>query len=279
MLSIGEFSKICQVSAKTLRYYAEIGLILPDEINPENGYRYYSIKQLKRMLFINRLKAYNFSLDEIKAILDAKEQGEEKLYAELIRKEKELKKLMQEVKDTLKRLNKDILTLEQGESIMSYMENIDVSLVEVPPMYLVSIRKNVREPDFAEEYSNCFNRILKKIRDRNLTIVAPPMALFHSDEFSPSGLDMEFAIPVKEYATGTRDFYPGLCLKTTLYGSYSELASVYIRQREWAEKEGYVSSNAVFEIYVTDPSQAQDDSLITEIYYPVSKQSIRKDNR
>ena len=30
MLSIGEFSKICQVSTKTLRYYAEIGLILPD---------------------------------------------------------------------------------------------------------------------------------------------------------------------------------------------------------------------------------------------------------
>ena len=58
MLSIGEFSNICQVSTKTLRYYAEIGLILPDEINPENGYRYYSIEQLKRMLFINRLKSY-----------------------------------------------------------------------------------------------------------------------------------------------------------------------------------------------------------------------------
>lgn len=28
MLSIGEFSKICKVSTKTLRYYAEIGLIL-----------------------------------------------------------------------------------------------------------------------------------------------------------------------------------------------------------------------------------------------------------
>ncbi len=39
MLSIGEFSKICEVSTKTLRYYSEIGLIYPDEINPENGYR------------------------------------------------------------------------------------------------------------------------------------------------------------------------------------------------------------------------------------------------
>lgn len=92
MLSIGEFSNICQVSTKTLRYYAEIGLILPDEINPENGYRYYSIEQLKRMLFINRLKSYNFSLEEIRAILDAKKPQDEKLYVELIRKKGNLRR-------------------------------------------------------------------------------------------------------------------------------------------------------------------------------------------
>jgi len=64
VLSIGEFSKICGVSTKTLRYYDEIGLINPDEINAESGYRYYSIEQLKRMLYINRLKSYHFSLEE-----------------------------------------------------------------------------------------------------------------------------------------------------------------------------------------------------------------------
>ena len=55
MLSIGEFSKICKVSTKTLRYYDEIGLINPSEVNPDNGYRYYAIEQLEKMLFINRL--------------------------------------------------------------------------------------------------------------------------------------------------------------------------------------------------------------------------------
>ena len=50
MLSIGEFSNICKVSTKTLR------LILPNAINSENGYRYYSIEQLEKMLLINRLK-------------------------------------------------------------------------------------------------------------------------------------------------------------------------------------------------------------------------------
>ena len=62
MLSIGEFSNICKVSTKTLRYYAEIGLLKPTEINPENGYRYYAIEQLETMLFINRLKSYKFSM-------------------------------------------------------------------------------------------------------------------------------------------------------------------------------------------------------------------------
>lgn len=272
LLSIGEFSNICKVSTKTLRYYAEIGLILPDEINPENGYRYYSIEQLETMLFINRLKSYHFSLEEIKIILESEELQDEKLYLELFKKKKEIEKQVQEFKKTLDQLNNDISNLKQGKSIMSYLESIDVQLVEAPKMYLLSIRKMVHEYEFAEEYSNCFCKLLKKIEDDKLTMLAPPMVLFHSAEYSPFGLDTEFAIPVKEYVTGTRDFTPGLCLKTVVYGSYSQLSSVYTKQREWAEKEGYESNNALFEVYVTDPSQViKESDFITEVYYPVKK--------
>lgn len=274
MLSIGEFSNICKVSTKTLRYYAEIGLLLPDEINPENGYRYYSIEQLETILFINRLKSYNFSLEEIKNILEAEELQDEKLYLELTRKKKEIEKQVQEFEKTLDQLNTDLTNLKQGKSIMSYMESIDTQLVEVPMMYLLSIRKMVHEHEVAEEYGNCFRKLFRKTQVDKLTVLAPPMVLFHSEEFSPFGLDIEFAIPVKEYVTGTRDFYPGLCLKTILNGSYSNLSSVYTKQREWAEKEGYESSNALYEVYVTDPSGvSQESDLITEIYYPVKKKS------
>lgn len=272
MLSIGEFSNICKVSTKTLRYYAEIGIILPDEINPENGYRYYSIEQLETMLFINRLKSYNFSLEEIKTILEAEESQDEKLYFALTGKKKEIENQVQEFEKTLDQLNKDISNLKQGKTIMSYLDSIEVQLVEVPKMYLLSIRKMVHEYEIAEEYDYCFSKLSRKIQDDKLTIIAPPMVLFHSADFSPFGLDIEFAIPVKEYVTGTRDFHPGLCLKTVLYGSYSDLSSVYTKQREWAEKEGYESNNALYEVYITDPSQVSKESeLITEIYYPVKK--------
>lgn len=207
MLSIGEFSNICKVSTKTLRYYAEIGLLEPSEVNPENGYRYYAIEQLEKMLFINRLKAYAFSLDEIKAIMQSEE-----------------------------------------------------------------IREMVHVEDYPNEYARCYGELFRRIAVDKLTMSGAPMVLFHSEKASSSGFDTEFAIPVKEYATGTRDFCPGLCLKTVVRGAYTELASVYTRQIQWAEKEGYRCTGALFEVYVTDPTQTENEKdNITEVYYPVKK--------
>ena len=108
MLTIGEFSNICRVSTKTLRYYAEIGLILPDEINPENGYRYYSIKQLEKMLLINRLKDYCFSLEEIKSIFESEELMDEVLFTALNKKKKEIAVKVQKFEDTLHQIDNDI---------------------------------------------------------------------------------------------------------------------------------------------------------------------------
>lgn len=272
MLTIGEFSNICKVSTKTLRYYAEIGLIMPEEINPENGYRYYSIGQLETMLLINRLKKYNFSLEEIKKILEEEKAFDEKLYFTLLEKKQELVKRMEEYKNAIEQMDKDLLTIKQGKSIMSYLEDIDVRLAELPNMYLLSVRKMVGAHEFKEAYGSSFGKLCKRIEKDKLTIASPPMVLFHSEEYSPLGLDTEFAIPIKEYVTGTKDFRPGLCLQTVVHGSYSQLSSVYAKQIEWAEKEGYENRGALFEVYVTDPSQVlQERELITEVYYPVRK--------
>ena len=272
MLSIGEFSNICKVSTKTLRYYAEIGLLEPSEVNPENGYRYYAIEQLEKMLFINRLKEYSFSLDEIKKILQSEEIQDDNLYLEFIHKKKEVEKQVYNYKQILARLEEDILAIKQGKSIMSYLEDIDVQLVDMPEMYLLSIRKTVQAEDYPAEYLKCYEKLFKRIAVDKLTMCGAPMVLFHSAEFSPSGLDTEFAIPVKEYVTGTRNFCPGLCLKTVVRGAYSELSSVYAKQIERAEKEGYRCTNALFEVYVTDPSQIENEQdNITEVYYPVKK--------
>ncbi|MFG6383195.1 MAG: MerR family transcriptional regulator [Lachnospiraceae bacterium] len=279
MLTIGEFSNICRVSTKTLRYYAEIGLVQPNEINPENGYRYYSIDQLEKMLLINRLKNYCFSLEEIKSIFESEELIDEVLFTALNKKKKEIVVQVQKFQDTLHQIDGDLSNLRKGKSIMSYMESIDIQLVEIPRMYLLSMRKNVLEHEFSEEYGTCFGKLFRKMEEKKLTAATPPMVLFHGDEYTPFGLDTEFAIPIKEYAIGTRDFCPGLCLKTVVQGSYLQLSSVYAKQIEWAEREGYENSNALYEVYVTDPTEVSKESeLVTEVYYLIKKRVFKDQN-
>ena len=70
MLSIGAFSKISNVTTKTLRYYDEIGLLKPEVVDERTGYRYYSARQFERMNTIKYLRTLNMPLDKIKAFFE-----------------------------------------------------------------------------------------------------------------------------------------------------------------------------------------------------------------
>ena len=280
MLTIGEFSNICKVSTKTLRYYAEIGLILPDEINPETGYRYYAIEQLQTMLFIERLKSYHFSLEEIGLLMKAEIEQDDLLYEALCKKEVELKKRVQIYEEALHQIKEDMEHVLQGKALMSYMDQYDIQLVDMSPMCLLSSRGLIKQDAFEQAYQAHFYSLFKQIQEQHLRVTAPPMVLFHSDEYTPAGLDTEFAIPVQEVVTGTRDFYPGLCLRTVLRGAYSNLPSVYAKQITWAEREGYVNAGPLFEFYVNNPSnEVKETELVTEVYYPVKKRLANKEKQ
>ena len=46
MFKIGEFSKLSRISIRMLRHYDEIGLLVPEHIDPWTGYRRYAAAQL-----------------------------------------------------------------------------------------------------------------------------------------------------------------------------------------------------------------------------------------
>lgn len=97
MYRIGEFSKISNLSVKTLRYYDEIGLLEPAETDIFTGYRLYSPSQAADAIKIQALKEFGFSLDEIKCFY----QDTDSL---LEQKEQMLKKQLQELKSRLHKL-------------------------------------------------------------------------------------------------------------------------------------------------------------------------------
>ena len=88
-MRINEVAKLTGVSARTLQYYDEIGLLIPEKL--DNGYRDYSdenLDKLQKILFYRFLK---FKLNDIKELLDGDIDSLKILeqQRELILKEKE----------------------------------------------------------------------------------------------------------------------------------------------------------------------------------------------
>ncbi|MGG4396869.1 helix-turn-helix domain-containing protein [Paenibacillus thiaminolyticus] len=69
MFKISEFSKISQVSVKTLRYYDQLNLLKPAHIDKFTGYRYYSADQMFQLHRILAYKELGLSLDQIRQMM------------------------------------------------------------------------------------------------------------------------------------------------------------------------------------------------------------------
>ncbi|HDR8172088.1 TPA: MerR family transcriptional regulator [Bacillus thuringiensis] len=264
MLSIGEFSKISHLTMKTLRYYDEIGLLKPDFIDVKNGYRYYNISQLETALLITRLKTYLFSLEEIKDIL-ANWENTELLNSKMRAKQEKLTQQITFHSSLLKKLKFDIQQLDEEESIMDYLNHVEINLVNHLTYHIVSQRKRINIADFLTH----FNELFSKISFENLSPTAKPLAIFHSSEYTFENYDVEIAIPLAEVTNKTKVFYPGLCAMAILNGSYNELPSIHTKLHVWVKENNYKLNGAPFEVYKTNPYSTLEENNIIEVYFPI----------
>ncbi len=66
-MNIGMASSRSGLPVKTIRYYEEIGLVLPDRA--DNGYRDYSGPDIHKLAFLHRARNLGFSVEECRQLL------------------------------------------------------------------------------------------------------------------------------------------------------------------------------------------------------------------
>lgn len=264
MLSIGQFSKICMVTVKTLRHYDKIGLMQPQSVNEENGYRFYSENQIPRMLLINKLKFYGFSLSDIKDIL-----SESDTEAALQRFKKQMKALESNVAETMfviSELERHIESMERTGSIMSYQNNYVINMEKTEDMYVISSRQNMSIDDFGKYYGALY----KRVADENIVLDGKCMAVYHDKEFDPQNSDIELVLGVKDSAQADKMISGGLCAVTTHYGTYSKLSEAYGAVTKWISENGYEIAAAPYEIYIkTQFDKIPVEQWETKIFFPI----------
>ena len=120
---IGEVSKITGISKDTLHFYTKISLLVPDYVDPDNQYRYYSRRNLWQLDIVTTCRKLSIPLEKVKQILSFRDNGK---IAELLMEYREealkLSRYYQQVADDILWYNeensrilkpKDILTIEE----------------------------------------------------------------------------------------------------------------------------------------------------------------------
>lgn len=81
LFSIGDVAKLFHISVSSLRHYEDVGLLTPEYIDSDSGYRYYSTRQFEVLNTIRYLRTLDLPLSEIADFLGNRdvERIEEKL--------------------------------------------------------------------------------------------------------------------------------------------------------------------------------------------------------
>lgn len=101
MFRIGEFSKLTQVSIRMLRYYDEVGLLKPAEVDKWTGHRMYSVTQIPRLNRILYLRDSGFLVSEIALAL---EMNDRLLLETLDKKRLEIEQTIQNEQEKIRKI-------------------------------------------------------------------------------------------------------------------------------------------------------------------------------
>jgi DNA-binding transcriptional MerR regulator len=268
MLKIGDFSALAQVSIKTLRYYDEAGLLEPEWVDPENGYRYYAVRQIARLHRILALKDFGFSLEEIGRLL-AEGVTAEQMRGMLLLQQAEQKKRVEEEGDRLSRLNSRIRLIEK-ENDMAY----EVLLKTLPQQKIASVRETIANyPAVGQLYGKVASGLGPAMAQATVAV-----ALWHDLEHKEKDVDAEAGFYLKQ-DVAARDGVkvhdlPEVTAACTVHsGAYRRLSEAYDALLKWVAESGYQMEGPIRELYLqsSKPVRQDDESYVTEIQVPVKK--------
>lgn len=265
---IGEFSKLCQATVKTLRHYEEIGLLVPFEVDEWTGYRYYDISQLRRMNRIVYLKQLGLSLEEIAELFeDGKEYPDARLLKVKIEQcESEIEHLTWRRAELLKLEN----MLHNQEKVMQ-----KVFKKSLPSRVFATHRRKISS--YQELFHLCPNVIGPEMQRLGCECPAPEygFTVEYNEEYGVD-IDIEYFEAVAERKEDSElikfkelpEVPVALCVNH--YGAYEKMPETFADLFAYAEANGYEVTDRPRFCYI-DGIWNKDtvDEWLTEIQLPV----------
>ncbi|MCI9886037.1 MULTISPECIES: MerR family transcriptional regulator [Bacillus] len=256
MFKIGDFSMLSKVPVKTLRYYDQIDLLKPKQIDQDSGYRYYSAEQLLEVNRIFLYKELGFTLKQMGQLL-REDISVEQIQGMFLLKESEIQQLIEKEQQKLARI-KERMHLIKREGCVEKEQEVIIKSVESKRIMSFQSNGTVDEiPSFFQTFHHLLHKHPQELNSE------PQIVLWRESLAKES----EFEFEVGYSAKALRGSLPqGITMRTLpaeetmatlLFHSQSPFAqSACVDLATWIEHNGY---------------RVKDDQPGREIYYPLSE--------
>ena len=273
LFQIGDMAKLFHISVSSLRYYESLGLLTPEFVDPETGYRYYSVRQFEALNTIRYLRALDMPLDEIADFLGNRDvcRIEQKLRdqkAEVVRRKEELARIERKIDNRLRML---------ADAQSSELDTVRV--VEAPASRMVVMQDSLKIDSFFDMEAP----IRRLEASQSGTSGATEAVVFLGKVgvgISPDNLnagrfgqyDSIFIVLDDEdsFSGETVTFPASTCVSVRFRGSHSDSPAQYRKLMDYLAAHRLVPSGSSREITMIDYGITNDtDKFVTEIMIPV----------
>lgn len=264
LISIGRFAHITGLTIKALHIYDAMGLLRPSVVDPDSGYRYYSIIQLMAARRIRLLRSMDMPLEAIQAILnaptpaamDALLREHQQRIAARITKDQQALRLLQQLRD------------HQEEDLA-----ITIQVKELAAQLIASIRMRATPADESRmipaliDELQAYTTRLKVRRHDN-----PPIRISH--DYTEEMVDTEIVVPITrpiedEGRITSRLLEGGLVAYAMHVGPHADLWAVYWAILVWVQEHGYEQNGPPREVYWMHPTDGDSSEYRTEVLWPI----------
>ncbi|WP_314588114.1 MerR family transcriptional regulator [Paenibacillus terrigena] len=271
MFKISEFSKISQLSVKTLRYYDQMNLLKPAHIDKFTSYRYYSADQLFELHRILAFKELGFSLEQIRQMM-SEHIPIEQIKGMFRLKQHEIQSMLEREQAKLDRIKERLYLIEHENT--NHLSAHDVVLKEVEPQLVMSFRQKTAMDQIPELF-----RILDGHLQSYGQSALSKLVLWHGCEQYEDEMDIEVARvlkePIPENPLLTLRQLPKVPMMATLihHCRTASRCSASTELAIWIERNGYrmIEHEPRREICVPHAPSNDPESYVAELQIAVER--------
>lgn len=272
LYTIGQDAEICDVSKRMIRYYEKQGLILPDQIDSSNQYRYYSIETLRWIQIVRYLMDQGFQLGEIRdTVIHGDLQGFRDLIFRMIDKTKEEITYQSNRLQSLQQWGALIL---EGEQVLEHCDDT-IQAVFFPVRRFLTYDT---EYDSEARIETAFYRLSKQ---EGHTMVDAGGAFYYCFKDFGTRLDgnirnvriRQQLLPGSSSDSFVEEYGGFLTVRSYHIGGLKTIGTTYERIFDWCREHRFELRGDVIERHILDICSTQnEEEFITELILPVKEQ-------